>query len=81
LKAALAATLLVILDVILEPVAIDWGMWTWAINDVPLQNYLAWLVIGFFLMLIFFHFYRNNTNKVAAALLIIQIIFFGLLNL
>ncbi len=81
LKAALAAGLLVILDIIIEPVAIEWGMWTWAAADVPHQNYLAWWIIGFFMMLIFFHFFQKGTNKVAAALLIIQIIFFGLLNL
>lgn len=81
IKAVLAASLLVMLDVIIEPVAIDWGMWSWAIVEVPLQNYLAWWIIGFILMLIFFHFYQKSTNKVAAALLIMQVIFFGLLNL
>jgi len=81
LKATLAATSLVILDYIIEPIAIDWGMWTWAAEDVPLQNYLAWWIIGFFMMLIFFHIYKSGKNKVAASLLIIQVIFFGLLNL
>ena len=80
LKSALAAAVLVLLDFIIEPVAIDWGMWTWAASDIPLQNYIAWWLIGFIMMLIFFQFYKNSTNKVGVALLFIQFIFFGLLN-
>ncbi len=81
LKAAFAATLLVILDFIIEPVAVKWDMWSWTEVDIPLQNYLAWWLIAFGMMHIFFYSFKNSTNKVAVAVLIIQFLFFGLLNL
>jgi len=80
-KAAIGAFLLVLLDIIIEPVAVAWGMWTWAEVDIPLQNYLAWWIIGFVMMYIFFKTFSNRTNNVGIAVFILQIIFFGLLNL
>jgi len=80
-KAFIGATILVVLDTTIEPVAIRWGMWTWAIEEVPLQNYLAWWIIGLIMMGIFSFTFEQRTNKVAVAVLILQFIFFGLLNL
>jgi len=80
-KAALASCLLVILDLIIEPVAIEWTMWAWESNGVPLQNYLAWWAIGLVMSLIFFKCFKNSTNNVAVAVFILQLVFFGLLNL
>lgn len=50
--ATLAASLCVLFDVILEPLAIRLGYWNWAptihtFQSVPLQNYAAWFVIAF----------------------------------
>jgi putative membrane protein len=41
---AAAATLF---DVVLEPVAIGLGYWTWHTGHVPFQNYVAWFIISF----------------------------------
>jgi len=81
IKAAIAATLLVLLDFLIEPVAVKWDMWSWAEVDIPMQNYLAWWLIAFIMMQIFYYSFKNSTNKVAVAVLIIQFLFFGLLNL
>jgi len=81
LKVAIGASMLLILDYIIEPVAIKWGMWTWATEEVPLQNYLAWWIIGLVMMGLFFYTFEQKTNKVAVSVLMLQLIFFGLLNL
>jgi len=81
LKAAIAASMLVILDFIIEPIAIQWDMWTWSAKDIPLQNYIAWWIIGFIMMNLFYYFLEKRANKVAVAVFIIQFLFFGLLNL
>ncbi|MBN2275642.1 MAG: carotenoid biosynthesis protein [Bacteroidales bacterium] len=44
--ALLAAVLVLILDVLLEPVAITLGYWSWESHSVPIRNYMAWFVIG-----------------------------------
>jgi len=45
---ALAAALLcVVFDVIMEPLAIRLGYWTWIGGSIPLQNYVAWFLIAF----------------------------------
>ncbi len=43
------ATLLpVLLDLILEPVAMSFTYWHWENGTIPLQNYIAWGIISFF---------------------------------
>ncbi len=81
LKALIGATLLVVLDFIIEPVAIVWEMWTWAESDIPMQNYIAWWLISFIMMNIFFKTFSEQTNKVAIAVFILQFLFFGFQNL
>lgn len=50
-RAALGATLLVLLDLVLEPFAIAHGLWTWEGAAVPLRNYVAWWLVSFLLLL------------------------------
>ncbi len=46
LKILAAAFLMVIYDVVMEPVAISLGMWSWGDGPIPLQNYQAWFIIS-----------------------------------
>ena len=80
LKIAVAATLMLLLDLLIEPVAIHWTMWTWENIDVPLQNYLAWWLIAAVMFGIYYQFLGKHVNKVAGAVFIIQLVFFALLN-
>ena len=41
-----ATALAVLLDVLLEPVAMALGYWHWENDTIPLQNYLAWGILG-----------------------------------
>ena len=44
LKALIVGLLVTSLDVIIEPVAINLGYWTWVAEHVPIQNYVTWFV-------------------------------------
>jgi len=80
-KVLLATVLTVLIDVLIEPVAMKIDFWNWSNNEVPFQNYLGWAVIS----LLIFSFYAlikiPFKNIVAVVLLIWQILFFGVLNL
>lgn len=81
LKSLLGAFILVLIDVLIEPVAVKYDYWSWVDSFVPLQNYVAWYIVSFILMRIYFELEFRKTNKVAATLLICQIVFFVALNL
>lgn len=81
LKAALAAILMVGLDVLIEPVAMHYDFWQWEGNEIPIQNYIGWLVVAFMIHAVWFTFYTIRKNKVGIALFILQILFFGVLFL
>lgn len=36
----------VVFDLLLEPVAIRWGYWTWHAPTIPIRNYVAWFIIA-----------------------------------
>lgn len=73
--------ILVMMDVLIEPVAMAKGFWSWQANTVPLQNYGAWFVVS----LIFSIFYERlgnfSYNFMAFPVLMAQILFFGISNL
>jgi putative membrane protein len=80
LKAVLAAALLVVLDVFIEPVAIRFDYWYWASATVPLQNYVAWFVFSFGCFWLFFNQKKSTKSFVAVTLLLAQFLFFMALN-
>jgi bisanhydrobacterioruberin hydratase len=47
LKAGIAAAMMVMLDVLIEPVAMKLGLWGWEHRRVPLLNYASWFVISY----------------------------------
>lgn len=81
LRALLGSFVLVFLDILIEPVAIRYNMWTWEAVTVPLENYFSWQTVAFVLLLIFGMLMKDAQNKVAMPLFIWQIVFFATLNL
>jgi len=76
----ITAVLMVAYDFVLEPAAISLDMWNWG-GPVPLQNYLAWLVIAF--VMAFFAEKSglvNRDNKIASPLFFVQMLFFIILD-
>ncbi len=80
LRIALAAAVMVLLDLLIEPVAVAFGFWTWEGGIIPIQNYVAWYVLAFGLIAVFYRILGDTINKVAIALLVLQFLFFGILN-
>lgn len=74
------SAVLVIFDIIMEPVAIKTDMWSWAIGKIPLQNYAAWYIIATLMLFSLKLFRVNYMNRIAVWLLSIQFVFFVLLG-
>lgn len=81
LKILLGAALMVVYDIIMEPVAIKLDMWNWGGEKIPIQNYIAWFVISAIMLSIFYIAGMKYRNKVAPWLFFIQMAFFLILNL
>ena len=79
-KSTLAAALMVSFDVLIEPIAMKTGMWSWQDNVVPMQNYFGWFATALPLQILFYNLIEPTTNKVAVALLILQFSFFLILS-
>lgn len=81
LRIIFGSILMVFYDIIMEPVAIQINMWSWAGSTIPIQNYFAWFVISFVMLSILYLARINYRNRFAPKLLFIQIGLFIALNL
>ena len=72
------AILVVILDFMIEPVAIEQDFWYWVGNKIPAQNYFAWLVISIGIMFGFHSIKKKKTNPLATPVYLIQLTFFAI---
>ncbi len=81
MKVALGSAAMVALDLLIEPVAIHLGFWTWSQGGIPLQNYLAWGGVSAVFFTIFFAAPVRRENPLAPAVLAAQVVFFAGLNL
>jgi putative membrane protein len=76
IKAFFAASGMVALDYWIEPIAIRYDFWQWSDNIVPIQNYMGWWIVSFFLSYVYHHREIHTKNPLALGLLISQILFF-----
>lgn len=74
-----SATLAVLFDWIMEPVAIKLGFWKWD-GEIPMYNYICWFVISLLLLALFHTCKFHKQNKFAVNLLLIQFLFFLILR-
>jgi uncharacterized membrane protein len=79
-KAIMGAALMVVIDFVIEPFAIEFNLWQWTggKGGVPLQNYIAWFAISFALFTAYYRFQFDRHNKVAALIYPIMFFFFFL---
>lgn len=75
------ALILVLLDVLIEPVAIRFNYWHWIENTIPLKNYVCWFLLSALMLYAFEKFKLNPQNRVAPVLLLMQFVFFIVLEL
>ena len=80
-KILLSSFAMVVLDLLIEPVAIRLGFWNWEQVEVPLQNYLAWGGVSALFFTLFFTLPIQRNNPVARYVLLAQVLFFAGLNL
>lgn len=75
------AALLVLLDFLIEPVAIRFNYWHWNTGSIPLKNYACWFAVSAVMLYIFEWFSFKKQSVAAPVLLVTEFVFFGLLNL
>lgn len=81
LRIILGSLILVLLDLLIEPVAVRLDYWHWAGDVIPLKNYLSWFLASIVMLSIYELFRFKYQSVVAPVFLLIQFIFFGILYL
>ena len=81
IKSLVGAFILVVTDVLIEPVAIAQNYWSGTGNYIPLQNYVAWYIISFLMLRFYFALDFRKSNSVGLLLFVTQFIFFAILNI
>ena len=71
-----ASLLMVLLDLLIEPVAIKLGFWTWDSSFVPLQNYIMWFFSAFIMQYVLIKFNSSINYKLGLYVISSQLIFF-----
>jgi len=81
-KAAIVfgAVLMVVLDLLIEPVAPELGFWAFDSIFAPLQNYIGWFIIGLLVQVIFHYSTDKKDTTFSFHLLLVQLFFFTVLN-
>ena len=81
LRISIGSFIMVLLDFLIEPAAIDFDFWIWNSPNIPIQNYFGWFILSLLIHSIFQKLDFGKRNPLAVQLLIIQFIFFAVLNL
>ena len=80
IAALTGAILMILLDLIIEPVAPLLGFWIFDLPTVPLQNYIGWFVIGLITQYIYHFNVERKEYSFSINLLLFNAIFFSFLN-
>jgi putative membrane protein len=76
-----SAFLMVLLDVIIEPVAINLDFWSWQGGIIPIKNYLMWFIVSIIMQIII----AGNKSKfnpiICWSIFIGQLLFFVIQNI
>ena len=76
LQIIFSSLIMVLLDFLIEPVAIRLNFWTWENNIIPIQNYLMWFLVAFVMQWIISYKSQLLSNKLSFVLLLSQFLFF-----
>lgn len=74
------ALLLVLLDLLIEPVAIRFDYWHWTGNIIPFKNYYCWFLVSAAMLFVFEKFGFKKQGIAAPVLLATEFVFFGVLR-
>lgn len=81
IRAAIGAGIMVLLDLVMEPVAPIFDFWEFTGGTPGLQNYLGWFGVGYILQLAYPYFFKSNNKKAALHIFLAQFIFFAYFSL
>ncbi len=70
------AALMVVTDLIIEPLAGVLDFWYWSSGQIPLQNYIAWFFISIIIQIILIKGKLKFNTKLCFSLLLSQVAFF-----
>ncbi len=76
IQSIVASMLMVGLDYLIEPVAINLDFWHWQSDKIPVQNFQAWFLLSFVLIYFFLNAKFLKVNPLALLLLFLQFLFF-----
>lgn len=79
-KSLLAGFLAVLMDVMIEQVAMSYGLWSWEGGQIPFYNYVCWFIFGSIFSFIYLK-YTNQKNNTAFYLFWIWAAFFTTLTI
>lgn len=79
-QSIIAGGLAVLMDLLIEQVAVHYGLWDWKIGEIPLYNYVCWYIFGAIFAFVYLQF-QEEKNKTAFWLFWIWIGFFAILTL
>lgn len=77
----LASTLMVLLDLLIEPVAVHFDFWQWDGGHIPIKNYFGWFILSCLIQTVGLIIYPESNNKLYLRLLVLEFIFFAALNI
>lgn len=82
-RALRISILMVLFDFFMEPVAVKLHYWKWEAGTIPMQNFIAWFVIGFFLALVSLRIriWNSKLPTVASHFYWAQLLYFALVYL
>ena len=81
IKNIFASLLLVMLDILIEPVAIQLDFWNWRDIDVPIQNYIMWFLAAFMINGVVSIILKEIDFKTSVFVFGVQAYFFTILNI
>lgn len=80
-KSIVGALGMVLIDLLIEPIAVRFDYWTWHQGDIPLSNYAGWLVVSFGIQLVFHQLFKENLNKQSGVTVGCQAFYFSFLQI
>ena len=81
IKVVVASLIMVMLDVIIEPVAIKLDFWSWAQVEVPIKNYLMWFISALIINSLIELLVKELHFQTSLFVFLAQIYFFAFLNI
>jgi putative membrane protein len=80
-RVIIGGLILVLLDLLIEPVAIKFDYWHWTTGVIPVKNYSCWFLVSTAMLYVFELFGFKKQSIAAPVFLLIQFVFFGILLL